>query len=776
MKHTKLFAILAFVFLSSSYSFAEDYRNVPLNSTINTVEPFKGIVLWNTHDKITTYKNSIALEFSYCLYSDVVNETQGVYNWTKFETLLNDIASRGHQAVVRFRYEYPGPDGAIGGVSGACAVPAYIKALPGYNQTYSSNPGGDGPTYYCDWSNAELQRFTKEFYTKFAERYDSDPRVAFVQTGFGHWSEYHIYGTTLSLGHNFPSHAYQKEFLQHMSTTFVHTPWSISIDAADDEYTPIVNDPTLLALQFGVFDDSFMHSKHDISQGDGYNEECWNALNRSRWQFAPGGGEFSYYTSNDQKNALNPAGMYGGTWEQRAAQYHMTYIIGNDVTTGSYGTVDRVKEASMNSGYRFKITSFQVSNTEAKVKVKNTGIAPIYHNAYVTVNGVRSSVSLKGLLPNATMEYTVSGLTIGSSDTPTLTITSDKLLTGATIPYQATLDATGSEAPICSISASKAQISLGQSTTLTAVASSENSSISQVVIKEGNNVLATLTAEPYTYTFTPATTGSYTIVAIATDNFGISTTAESITVTCADNVVEDFENLYNNYVGTDGTKLNTGNFRTMDISLNDNVWSLYLARLETSISKSGSNSLRLQAVSGVGGHMISPLLKETQTVTFYVRMYKNTKTGSLAVYKSTDNYAAAIKTVAIPTGLGDSFMEVTVSLNESAPVKLKIVNTTNGTSTDESILIDDFTYMLASQTPTLIHEKSAETTNFIKQRKNQLEFEGTNFVVNIYNMQGVKLVTTKSSVLGISNLPSGVYFVNYRAENGQLETKKIIKL
>lgn len=427
---------------SSVSTMATGYRNVALNSTITTLEPFKGIVFWPSHESIVTYQNSISLEFSYCLYSDVVS-TLGVYNWTNFDALLDDIASRGHQAVIRFRYEYPGPDGAIGGVDGACAVPAYIKALPGYTETYNADAGGDGPTYYADWSNTELQRFTKEFYTKFAERYDNDPRVAFVQTGFGHWSEYHIYGTTLSLGHNFPSHAYQKEFLQHMDTTFKHTPWSISIDAADTDYTPVINDPDLMTLKFGVFDDSFMHAEHDLSQGDGYNESCWNALNRSRWETSPGGGEFSYYTSNDQKNALNPAGMYGGTWEQRAAQYHITYMIGNDVTTGSYATVARVKEASMAAGYKFEFTGYKVTTTSAIVTVKNIGIAPLYHDAYVTVKGVRSTTSLKGLLPGASIDCEVSGISIGGAESPVPTISSDKLLAGKTIPYQASLTSTG---------------------------------------------------------------------------------------------------------------------------------------------------------------------------------------------------------------------------------------------------------------------------------------------------------------------------------------------
>lgn len=427
---------------------AEEFRDISLNKTIDEVEPLKGIVFWSTHGQINTYKNSIALEFSYCLYSDIVGSTQGVYDWTKLETLLDDIAGRGHQAVIRFRYEYPNSKAVDGVTRGMTAVPAYIKELQDYNETYSENPGGDGPTFYADWSNEELKRFTKEFYTKFAERYDCDRRIAFIQTGFGHWSEYHIYGTILDPGKNFPDPIYQKEFLQHMSEIFMHTPWSISIDAASSTYAPIVKDASLMSLRFGLFDDSFMHEEHDINQGDGYNEKCWNALNRERWKDAPAGGEFSYYKDSDQKNALNPAGMYGGTWEERASQYHMTYVIGNDVTAGAYGTISRVKEASMVAGYKFEVTRYQVSNTLAKVAIKNIGIAPLYHDAYVTVKGIRSAQSLKGLLPDQTQEYIVN-VAVDNNENPEPVIASDKILSGKTIPYQADPDiSTGIDKPI----------------------------------------------------------------------------------------------------------------------------------------------------------------------------------------------------------------------------------------------------------------------------------------------------------------------------------------
>jgi hypothetical protein len=121
----------------------------------------------------------------------------------------------------------------------------------------------------------------------------------------------------------------------------------------------------------------------------------------------------------------------------------MTYIIGNDVTTGSYATVARVKEASMAAGYKFEITNYKASLNSALVTVKNCGVAPLYHDAYVTIKGVRSDVSLKGLLPGSSIICEITGVSIDESESPVPTITSDKLLPGKTIPYQANLSATG---------------------------------------------------------------------------------------------------------------------------------------------------------------------------------------------------------------------------------------------------------------------------------------------------------------------------------------------
>ena len=412
----------------------EGFESIALDKSITHVQPMTGLVMWTTHSQRLKYAPVISLEFQYCLPCRVVTgkvDGKIQYDWSYFEEILNDIQSRNHQAIIRFRYEYPG-NTMVDGVAGSTAVPQYIKDMEDYNETFKKNE--DGPTYYADWTNAELQWFTKQFYTDFAERYNNDSRIAFLELGFGHWSEYHIYGTPLKLGTNFPSKAYQKEFLTHVSQVLT-IPWSISIDAADSGYTPIVADNALMALNFGLFDDSFMHEHHEIKQGDGYNESCWKEIGQgTRWHDGVCGGEISYYTRNDQRNFLNPEGMYGWTWEAAAAKYHITFMISNDATGGIYGTVERFQEAALASGYQFRVLQCVTNGSETRLSVTNQGVAPIYRDAYFAIGQHRSAMSLKGLLPQDTLKVTIPA---GLSKAEDLHITSPYILSTQEIEFAA---------------------------------------------------------------------------------------------------------------------------------------------------------------------------------------------------------------------------------------------------------------------------------------------------------------------------------------------------
>ena len=395
----------------------EEAVRVPLQSAITHVQPMTGIVLWNTSGSVK--KDYVQLEYSYMLYNDVCKE-KDVFDWTPMDKLLEQVAARGHQAVVRFRYTYPGY---------ASAVPDYIKKMDGYEAIWAKADGRSREdTEYPDWRCEELRHFHMEFHRRFAERYDKDPRLAFVETGFGHWAEYHVYDGKYIDGQTFPSKEFQAEFLPKMDEWFKETPWLISIDASDSKYAPFRKQKELLDLNFGNFDDSFM-----CEDWDGYNWSCWTFFGKERYKKAPAGGEFSYYSSYDQKHVLDKEGMYGRVFEDVVAKVHMTFIIGNDQPGKQ--KPERITEAAMSMGYRFEVRDFKVlEGKSAEVLIANVGVAPIYRDAFVEVEGVRGDLNLRTLMPGDEAWVTIA-CEAKTSSRPA--IACDHLVEGQEIQYQA---------------------------------------------------------------------------------------------------------------------------------------------------------------------------------------------------------------------------------------------------------------------------------------------------------------------------------------------------
>lgn len=399
--------------LISAVCAGDELRPIPLAAKITNVQPMTGIVLWTSNENADSAP--IQLEFSYLAYDQIVGK-QGEYDWTPVEQVLDAAASRKHQLILRWHDTYVGkPTG----------VPAYIKALANYRETVANSE--KKRTGFPDWSHPELRRFVLEFFGRFAEKYDRDPRLAFVQVGFGLWSEYHIYDGPMKLGSTFPTKEFQREFAEHLNGHLRHTPWMISVDAAGD-HTPFSADKKLLELPFGVFDDSFNHAKHQQ-----HNEPNWDLFGRDRWKIAPAGGEFSFFEPKDQKAALSKTGPHGIPFATHAARFHMSFIIGDDQPR--FQPPERIREAGLACGYRFRVTRLEASADRTVVTIKNVGIAPIYHDAFPTVAGTRAQQSLKGLLPTETRTFEVAA----GGSTPQLTIESDRLVPGQRIEFEAEL-------------------------------------------------------------------------------------------------------------------------------------------------------------------------------------------------------------------------------------------------------------------------------------------------------------------------------------------------
>jgi hypothetical protein len=67
--------------------------------------------------------------------------------------------------------------------------------------------------------------------------------------------------------------------------------------------------------------------------------------------------------------------------------------------------------------------------------VANSGVAPIYYDAFVAVNGIRAEGSLKGLLPGEERLFTVPS----GGTNPELSIECDRLVPGQRIDFEADL-------------------------------------------------------------------------------------------------------------------------------------------------------------------------------------------------------------------------------------------------------------------------------------------------------------------------------------------------
>ncbi len=403
--------------------------------------PLKGLVLWpdeaRDHPDLS---RAVSLEFAYVRPCELVTGLDAgggpAIDWAPLDRLLDGIASRGHQAILRVRYEHPGEP--LGGVRGATAVPACIKALPGYRETFAPNPGGDGPAWYADWSHPALRDFTMRFFAAFAARYDADPRLAYLEAGFGHWSEWHTFGTRLRPGTNFPDADCQRTFLRHLAALFRRTPWLISIDAAAPGHAPPFPAVELAALPYGLFDDSFMHRRHDVAQGGGHNERCWRAFGADRWKRAPAGGEISYFGKDDQRLFLSPRGLHGTNFAAAAAKYHITFMVANDAVGGPFGTPRHFRAAADACGYRFRLAGAERDGDTLRIRIANEGVAPLYHDACPALGGSAAPGTLRGLLPGEVREFVLPLPEMPSAEDPAdgIRIVSPKLLPGAAIPLE----------------------------------------------------------------------------------------------------------------------------------------------------------------------------------------------------------------------------------------------------------------------------------------------------------------------------------------------------
>lgn len=190
---------------------------------------------------------------------------EGDYQFAAWEqTKWDENLAKGKHIVFRVWMDYPGqPTG----------VPQWLIDQGVKMTPYTDFGGGKSP----DYENPKLKTALLRLIKKLGERYDSNPRVAFVQVGLlGHWGEFHTYPRA----ELFASEATQKQVVSALQTAFPHK----KLMGRNPSY------PSLQLPGMGFHD--------DMIPEDTLPPEDWKFLPALRaghmdgnWQTAPTGGE-----------------------------------------------------------------------------------------------------------------------------------------------------------------------------------------------------------------------------------------------------------------------------------------------------------------------------------------------------------------------------------------------------------------------------------------------------------------------------------------------------
>ncbi len=337
-----------------------------------------------------------SLEFDYLPLRSLMKGPDE-FTWEPMERLLDGIAGRGSQAVVRIYLEYPRK---------STGVPQFLVD-GGLTLRDWTIPTEKPPARIQtpDYEDPKLRAALVAFIRAFGAKYDNDPRLAYVTAGLlGMWGEWHDYPRD----DWFASKAVQREVLDAYAGSFRTTPVLLRYPAGegDEAHEPTANRP------FGYHDDSFAWGTLDT----GREEDSWfylAALNKagpaaqSRWKTQPIGGEIR---PELWKCIWTEAGCNEGQdYARCVAETHASWLMESS-TNRRLKPADRERAiaGARRLGYEFHVASAECKLSDdgrslsVSMKIKNTGVAPFYRDwpMEVRVIDAKGEVACEWITPS----------------------------------------------------------------------------------------------------------------------------------------------------------------------------------------------------------------------------------------------------------------------------------------------------------------------------------------------------------------------------------------
>ena len=338
--------------------------------------PLKGLVPYS-RPHADRFPHS--MEFMYLALSDLM-KSEDRFDWKPLEKLLDDIASRGNQAVIRIYMEYPGKEKGI---------PEYLVRQGLKIHTYLNTNTAPFPPKKIstpDYEDPRLRSALRHFIREWGRKYDGDPRLAYITAGLlGTWGEWHTYPRS----ELWASKETQDVVLDAYEESFSLTPILLRYPAGPNHGYQAEN----ASRAFGYHDDSFAWATLDTGKKD----DDWFYLpalkaagsnGLEKWKSRPIGGEIRPEVWGKIFDTSEYWPKQAQSFHDCVNQTHATWLMDTGMfrEIASPDRMQRAKQEVRRMGYDLyvKHVDFQAmaARNELKINIQliNQGVAPFYAN------------------------------------------------------------------------------------------------------------------------------------------------------------------------------------------------------------------------------------------------------------------------------------------------------------------------------------------------------------------------------------------------------------
>ncbi|MDP5239325.1 DUF4832 domain-containing protein [Uliginosibacterium sp. 31-16] len=391
--------VLSACLLCLAATAAEPLWQTQVHAPAPVDNPLKGLVPYAGAANPDGFPHS--MEFSYFPLSAVL-KAPGRYDWTVLERFLDQVAGRGHQAVLRFHVEYPGKTGSL--------PPYLLDAGVGLTrwQRASTPPRPPVDNETPDYANPVLRRALTDFIAAFGARYDGDPRIGFITAGLlGLWGEWHNHPRT----ELFADKALQAAVMDAYAQAFRKTAVLLRYPAGEADPVYVAN----AGSRFGFHDDSF--AWNTLATKPHYFVAKLQAAGAlDAWQTRPIGGEIRPEAWGKVFDA-EPGLAALQDFAQCVEATHVSWLMDSGMFKAGNSLERRERAIAQvrRMGYEFHVTQValvqQAEQLTVKLQIENRGVAPFYYpwslkgvlldSSGKLVREARGTGVLAGILPQA---------------------------------------------------------------------------------------------------------------------------------------------------------------------------------------------------------------------------------------------------------------------------------------------------------------------------------------------------------------------------------------